>query len=202
MKNKTLFLIGIILALVGYLVIKGIISNNDKKEASERLKQSSQIINTLEKKNDVLDQKNDSLERLYVIDSLQLDSLKKANTIIIASADYHAKKYADLLKETLKDCPDSLQNYQLRETVLLAENKEVKNSNQNLRAQVETLETTLATCKEVNQNYKIIQENDEQIKAEMQRSNDILIADNTKLKKQNTFWKIVSVGAFILGVAL
>ncbi|MCB0388135.1 MAG: hypothetical protein KDD23_05375, partial [Winogradskyella sp.] len=83
MKNKTLFLIGIILALVGYLVIKGIISNNDKKEASERLKQSSQIINTLEKKNDVLDQKNDSLERLYVIDSLQLDSLKKANTIII-----------------------------------------------------------------------------------------------------------------------
>ena len=202
MKNKTLFIIGIILALVGYLVIKGIISNNDKKEASERLKQSSQIISTLEKKNDVLDQKNDSLERLYVIDSLQLDSLKKANTIIIASADYHAKKYADLLKETLKDCPDSLQNYQLRETVLLAENKEVKNSNENLRAQVETVETSLANCKEVNQNYKLIHENDEQIKAEMQRSNDILIADNTKLKKQNTFWKIVSVGAFILGVAL
>ena len=202
MKNKTSFLVVISLALIGYSVVSGVISHNNKKEASERLKQSFQIINTLEKKNDVLDQKNDSLERLYVVDSLQLDSLKKANTIIIASANYHAKKYADLLKVTLKDCPDSLQNYQLRETVLLAENKEVKNSNQNLRVQVETLETTLATCKEVNQNYKIIQENDEQIKAEMQRSNDILIADNTKLKKQNTFWKIVSVGAFILGVAL
>ena len=155
MKNKTLFLIGIILALIVYLVVNGVISHNDKKEASERLKQSFQIINTLEKKNDVLDQKNDSLERLYVVDSLQLDSLKKENEVTTKKAAYHAKKYADLLKETLKDCPDSLQNYQLRETVLLSENKEVKNSNQNLRAQVETLETSLANCKEAGINYRV-----------------------------------------------
>ena len=125
MKNKTLFLIGIILALIGYSVVNGVISHNNKKEASERLKQSFQIINTLEKKNDVLDQKNDSLERLYVVDSLQLDSLKKANTIIIAS------------------------------TELLLENKDIKQSNKNLRVQVENIETTLAECKEAGINYRV-----------------------------------------------
>ena len=184
MKSKYIFT-GIIIALGGYLVISSVIGSKVNKSLSELLKQSQERIDSLESKNGLLLSKNDSIEKLYVIDSIKMDSLKRKNQITDAKANYYAGKYKDLLNETLKDCPDSLMNYQQRETVLLFENEAIKQSNDNLRVQVSTIETSFAKCKEVNSNYKVITENNEQIKAEMQRSNELLQNRVDKLKKKN-----------------
>lgn len=201
MKSKYIFT-GIIIALGGYLVISSVIGSKVNKSLSELLKQSQERIDSLESKNGLLLSKNDSIEKLYVIDSIKMDSLKRKNQITDAKANYYAGKYKDLLNETLKDCPDSLRNYQQRETILLSENEAVKQSNDNLRVQVSTIEISFAKCKEVNSNYKVITENNEQIKAEMQRSNELLQNRVDKLKKMNTLLKIGIGLAFLAGLAL